>query len=687
MLPRSMPKPPTPHQDAPSGARPASPRAAAGEAVIGEAAVGVPPPAPRAVPPGSDALADAPSPGRGRRARLWLLAGGALVCLAYLAAELTALGGHLGWPLDDSWIHLQFARNLAAGRGLSYNPGELVTGSTAPLWTALLALLAYLPGDPFAWVQLAGALLYLAGIDAAHRLARELGLTAGLAALAGGLTLGTGWLAWSALSGMEVPLFVALSLWGIILHLRERAAAAGSAATAAAAVSAESAPPAALRVPPLAPAVLALAALARPEGLLLLALALFDSILLWRRRGSSAPAGSAASVVGPGADLASHAGLTARLERRLTATPEVATVAEPGDAVAGDAAGPDALPGSCGAAAQLAPLPEALAWRRPALARLAMGGLLALCVLVGPLLFYRLAGGSFLPTTYAAKGGELRRWLPDLQYVYGILGIFVRSQPYLTLLAPGGIALLVGRLGTRRDRGVLPGLWLAALPLAYSTLSPPGSKMLAGNFGRYYFPLFPVVVIVGMLPLESAAATLRHGLRLGRLRLSPKPIAALLVALLLWPTAADLLVRAGFYARNLQNVDQSDVRAAQWLAPRLPPDAVLAVNDIGAFKYLLPNRVVDLAGIANPELRREVAARVAQGVPWHTAMSDAVARRRPDYIAIFPAWLPSLAADLSLRPILRLRIQGNITMGSDELAIYATPWTRYPLHRLPGDPE
>src|SRR4026207_1010669 len=39
------------------------------------------------------------------------------------------------FPLDDSWIHLQFARNLAEGRGFAYNPGVPVSGSTAPLST------------------------------------------------------------------------------------------------------------------------------------------------------------------------------------------------------------------------------------------------------------------------------------------------------------------------------------------------------------------------------------------------------------------------------------------------------------------------------------------------------------------------------------------------------------------------
>src|SRR5207302_940720 len=55
----------------------------------------------------------------------------------YLLRE-HAIAGAAGFPLDDSWIHLQFARNLAEGAGFAYNPGVPVAGSTAPLWTLLL---------------------------------------------------------------------------------------------------------------------------------------------------------------------------------------------------------------------------------------------------------------------------------------------------------------------------------------------------------------------------------------------------------------------------------------------------------------------------------------------------------------------------------------------------------------------
>ncbi len=535
-------------------------------------------------------------PDRSLRRAALLAALGVLCCAGYGATEWYLLDGDAGFPLDDSWIHLQFARNLAAGHGLSYNPGEPVTGSTAPLWTALLSLLFFLPGGfsgdvgtVVAGAKLLGSALYLAGGHATYRLARELDLRPGLATLAAALTLGTSWLVWSALSGMEVPLFVLLALWGMVLHLRERRR-----------------PPEGARAA-LSLGLFGLAALARPEGLLLLALAVADRLLVWRR-----------------------------------------------DADGG------------------------LVLGRPSWRGLAAGlGLAALAVLPVAA-FYVAAGGSPLPTTFVAKGAEVRRFLPDPRYVYQVLGIFFRPQPWSVVFAGAGVAALCARLGGARDRGLLPALWLLGLPLAYSVLSPGGTHWLAGNFGRYYFPLFPVLVVVAMAGLEAAAAAVtgRSGGTRARARLAAT---AVLAALLAWPTASTLVQGALFYARNVRNVQESDVAVARWLAPRLPPEAVLAVNDIGAIKFLLPNRVIDLAGIATPEIRRRMSAAAARGIPWERTALEFLAERRPDYLVIFPSWFPRLASDPRFRPVGGLRIEDNVTMGGDEVVVYATPWTRHPL--------
>ena len=510
-----------------------------------------------------------------------LLVAGAVVCLRYLLAEIARLQGGLGLPLDDSWIHLQFARNLARGLGLSYNPGHLVTGSTAPLWTALLSLLFLLPGNVIAWTKALGIALHLAGIDATRRLARELGLSPGLAALAAGLTLATSWLVWSALSGMEIPLFILLSLWGMILHLRERAAPGR---------------------PPFSAAVLAVAVLARPEGLLLLALAFLDRFLVFG--------------------------------------------------------------------------PEDGHWRLPSLRTPLLGLAFAACALAGPCLFYAWAGGSVLPTTWAAKGGGgAHGLLPNERYLVNVLSLFFQPQPWMTLFAGAGAVALAARLGTPRDRGLLPALWLFGLPLAYSVLTPGPTQML-GNFGRYYFPLFPVLVILGVLGLEGPVRALGG---LPRSPLLRKALATFGLVLLFAPTLVNLLRGEDFYVQNVANVQESDVAIAQWLAARVPPEAVLAVNDIGAIKYLLPNPIVDLASIATPEIRREVQRATAAGVPWNDAMVAAIERRRPDYVVIFPSWVPGVARDPRFRPVHHLEIPGNVTMGGSEIVVYDTPWTRYPL--------
>src|SRR3972149_1221761 len=68
--------------------------------------------------------------------------------IAAIGLAAVSLGGYLwfsletyglGLPLDDAWIHQTYARNLAERGEWAFVPGEASGGSTAPLWTVLLA--------------------------------------------------------------------------------------------------------------------------------------------------------------------------------------------------------------------------------------------------------------------------------------------------------------------------------------------------------------------------------------------------------------------------------------------------------------------------------------------------------------------------------------------------------------------
>lgn len=150
------------------------------------------------------------------------------VAIIVLAVVGAAAGGTLveswttvpGFPLDDSWIHLQFARNLADGQGFSFNPGVPSSGSTAPLWTILLSVPLAAGLSPVLAGKLLGvALVALTAVSGAM-LARRLDGSAWCALLAGVAIAISPRVVWAGLSGMEVPLYMALTTLSLLLYAR-----------------------------------------------------------------------------------------------------------------------------------------------------------------------------------------------------------------------------------------------------------------------------------------------------------------------------------------------------------------------------------------------------------------------------------------------------------------------------------
>ena len=170
-----------------------------------------------------------------RRDELLLLLATALSLTIFLARE-RLVAGAAGFPLDDSWIHLHFARNLAEGAGFAYNPGVPVAGSTAPLWTLLLAAGACVVGASLVMaktlgiVAAVGATLLLRRAALAWGASRPTALTAAIA------LCWSGPFVWGALSGMEVTLAALLVTVAMLALARDRlvpTALAGALATLA----------------------------------------------------------------------------------------------------------------------------------------------------------------------------------------------------------------------------------------------------------------------------------------------------------------------------------------------------------------------------------------------------------------------------------------------------------------------
>ncbi|HYS03588.1 MAG TPA: hypothetical protein VEW47_00200 [Candidatus Dormibacteraeota bacterium] len=219
----------------------------------------------------ADATADPPGEPGPQRGRILLPRGGALAIVLpffLLTAVLFCYNvGHHFFLGDDCFISFRYARHLAAGQGLVWNPGERVEGYTNFLWVILMAGVLRLGGKPEVFSNLlgiaSGAVLLAALVfDTARRIGWRSPFV-WLAPLA--LAAGRSFTAWCT-GGLETMLFTLLVFAASVAFVRERETGSS--------------------LPILSSILFALATLTRPEGALFAGIAglFFLGDLLARRR-------------------------------------------------------------------------------------------------------------------------------------------------------------------------------------------------------------------------------------------------------------------------------------------------------------------------------------------------------------------------------------------------------------------
>lgn len=167
-------------------------------------------------------------PSRLNRFQYVILATAATLALLLWIAAATRTAGHPGFPLDDAWIHQTYARNLAQSGQWAFIPGEPSAGSTAPLWSALLAIGYWLHLPPLVWTFFLGWLILLGLGIVGESSFRALQPDYHPRWPWVGLLLVLEWHdLWAAFSGMETGLFMLGIFWLGTRLLRPRRGAAG----------------------------------------------------------------------------------------------------------------------------------------------------------------------------------------------------------------------------------------------------------------------------------------------------------------------------------------------------------------------------------------------------------------------------------------------------------------------------
>ncbi|MFH1186485.1 MAG: hypothetical protein V1755_15855 [Chloroflexota bacterium] len=129
---------------------------------------------------------------------------------AYVLAS--AWSYRLGFPLDDSWIHATYARNLAQNREWAFQLGQPSAGSTAPLWTLLLVPGYWIGLAPPWWSHILGlSTLLVLGVVAEAATRRLIESYRSRIPWVGLFVVSEWHMLWAAASGMETLLHATLA--------------------------------------------------------------------------------------------------------------------------------------------------------------------------------------------------------------------------------------------------------------------------------------------------------------------------------------------------------------------------------------------------------------------------------------------------------------------------------------------
>jgi hypothetical protein len=153
-----------------------------------------------------------------------ILIGLVSACSLGLYLLVSHLTFRLGFPLDDSWIHQTYARNLALFGEWSFQPGEPSGGSTGPLWGLWLSIGHLLHLGPYLWTYFLGWLMLFGLAVLGGCIFREICSEKRTWSHWIGVVLTLEWhLVWAAGSGMETLMVAAFLSLVFLLLLRVKA--------------------------------------------------------------------------------------------------------------------------------------------------------------------------------------------------------------------------------------------------------------------------------------------------------------------------------------------------------------------------------------------------------------------------------------------------------------------------------
>ncbi|WP_437318264.1 hypothetical protein [Sorangium sp. So ce385] len=624
-----------------------------------------------------------------------LAASGALGALCIRAVLDQA--GRPALPLDDAFIHMQYARRLAEGGFFSFVAGEgYSTGATSLLWPVLLAPFYALGLRDLSLVYAIWALglvFHAALAVETARLARPLAGPAA-AAGAGAMCAGFAAFAWFAWSGMETVAFA----WVLTRTARLAAGLLEPARGEAQAEAAEGVGELAMPAGSDAMLVGSEATLAGSEATLVGSAAMLGGSAAMLGGSDATPAGSAAPPAAS-ALLPSAERPPAAVARALALAGFAAPLLRPEGALASLLAAlalavwaarpapPSPLPASP------PPTPSAPPRRGSAIPRLFDRRLLVLAPLLGPLVvpaLNQLLAGHPTSSTTTVKwllgnpnydGPALRDAL--LQNLRLLVTDVLDGGQWTAVFLPEGSAVVIAlgavALAVAAHRRGRPAHAAIVAALALGALLPCTYLSFLWNRVRYVWPFAPAwLVMAACLARELGDAA-------QRVRRSLHYVTPLIAGAFAGALAARLPWAIHDLANSARAIDRQQVWLGRWAAQHLPEGARIGVNDTGALAYFSGRRTFDVVGLTTEGEARYWVAGAGSRFEHYEKLPP---ERRPTHFIVYPHWMA--CAPVLGRELVDATVEDQAILGGTTMIAYEARWDLLgsgakPVRSAPGE--
>lgn len=295
------------------------------------------------------------------------------------------------------------------------------------------------------------------------------------------------------------------------------------------------------------------------------------------------------------------------------------------------------------------------------------GGIIFIIIAGGYFLFSYYTSGNILPNTFRGQGGNFE-FLPNFEYLRVSIILFLRDNPITCILYLVSIIFYFANIkkffSKLRSLNLIY-LWVILLPIASSIFVPNWR-----HHGRYLMPLIPFINLISVYIILVALNKYKSKASLKMLH-----SAKFLTTLLLFFSFTYYIVYAVALGKNSDNINNQQVKLAHWVKDNIPPNDVIAMNDIGAITFISKNKIVDMAGLVTPQILDYRKYRFEDNLD---SMLTLLKNNDVKYMIIYDQWFePFLKRHGKyFEYMLSAKLEENTICGGDEMKVYKVNFYR-----------